>query len=334
MSRAEEIFREIQKRARADGKALGKQPPTAEYVTRHGLESFLDRLAKTEHAEDFILKGGILVGVYGVRRPTKDVDAEAVSASVTPEHIEQVVRDIAAVEADDGLDFDLNTISVQEIREDAEYPGLRMRVTARLGVQKVIVAWDISTGDPIVPLPKTVRVPRVVGEPIEMLGYAPETIVAEKGVTILERGITSTRWRDYIDIVELSQKHGLDDEQLLDSARAVARYRKVTLGPIAPAVEGYAAVGQAKWAAWRRKEGVEAISEENLDDQMVKVSAVVDHLFSKGPAEPNSTVKKPTRVSTGGQTRRKNLGIPGNGGKYASRERAEADVHLRSDKGE
>lgn len=69
MSRAEEIFRELQRLARADGRRTGKHTPTAAYLTRHGLESFLARLSQTEHADDFILKGGILVGVYGVRLP-------------------------------------------------------------------------------------------------------------------------------------------------------------------------------------------------------------------------------------------------------------------------
>jgi hypothetical protein len=101
-------------------------------------------------------------------------------------------------------------------------------------------------------------------------------------VTILERGITSTRWRDYIDIVRLAEEHGIDEDQLLESARAVARYRKVELGPVGPAVVGYGAVGQAKWAAWRRKEKVEDISEADLDDQMKKVAAVLDPVFSKG----------------------------------------------------
>ncbi|MGH8882188.1 MAG: nucleotidyl transferase AbiEii/AbiGii toxin family protein [Stackebrandtia sp.] len=107
--------------------------------------------------------------------------------------------------------------------------------------------------------------------------------MADKGVTILERGITSTRWRDYIDIVQLAEVHPVDAQQLLVSAPAVARYRKVELGPIARAVVGYGETGQARWAAWRRKEQLEEISEANLDDQMVKVAAVLDPVFSKGP---------------------------------------------------
>ena len=34
MSRGEEIFNQIQKKARTDGVEAGKHPPTAEYLTR------------------------------------------------------------------------------------------------------------------------------------------------------------------------------------------------------------------------------------------------------------------------------------------------------------
>jgi hypothetical protein len=277
----QDVFRQLQRIARVDGAGAGKPAPTSEYITRHGLESFLDRLARTQHANDFVLKGGILLAVYGVRRPTKDVDAEAINASVTAPHIDRVVRDVAAVNVADGVVFDVATIAVAEIREQAEYPGLRMRVKAAIGEHSITVAWDISTGDPVIPLPTLVKVPRVLGEPIEMLGYAPETIVAEKGVTILERGITSTRWRDYVDIVRLGQEYGLDQNLLLDSAQAVARYRQVALGPISPVVVGYGALAQANWAAWRRKEGIENFCEANLDEQMVKVAALLDPVFSR-----------------------------------------------------
>jgi hypothetical protein len=276
-----QVLRHLQRQAHASRKT-DAPITTGELVTRHALESFLDRLQRTPHGKDFVLKGGILLAGYGVRRPTKDVDSEARSASVTAAHIEQVVRDVAAVEADDGLVIDLGSLGIQVIREAAGYPGLRMRVHGTVGTARVVVAWDISTGDPLVPSPKVVSIPRVLGEPIDMLGYAPETSVAEKGVTILERGITSTRWRDYVDIVQLAE-HGLDRNLLLDSARAVARYRQVTLRPVADSVAGYGAASQAKWAAWRRKERLEDVCEPSLDDQMLEVIAVLDPVFSKGP---------------------------------------------------
>lgn len=177
-------------------------------------------------------------------------DANAIGADVTADHLIDVVHDIATVETDDGMVFDLDSISVQEIREHANYPGFRVRVGTSIGPWKGAATWDVSTGDPIVPAPRLVRIDRVLGDPILLLGYASETTIAEKGVTILERGITSTRWRDYVDIVQLAGQ-GIDTNELLRSAQAVAGFRGVTLEPIAPHVIGYGQIGQAKWAASR-----------------------------------------------------------------------------------
>jgi hypothetical protein len=40
----------------------------------------------------------------------------------------------------------------------------------------------------------------------------------------------------------------------------VATYRRVELSPLADALNGYATLGQARWAAWRRK--------QHLDDRL------------------------------------------------------------------
>lgn len=282
MSANDTVFRRIQSIARSTAAKSGTSAPTQEYLIRHALESFLHRLTRTSHAGDFVLKGGILLAAYGVRRPTKDTDSNAVSTDVTAEHLAQVVRDIAALDVDDGVAFDHGTISVQEIREHAEYPALRVRVAASVGPWKGVAVWDVSAGDPIVPSPRHVTIDRILGEPITLLGYAPETVIAEKGVTILERGITSTRWRDYVDIVALARQ-GIDPNELLRSARAVARHRGVTLEPVAPHLAGYGAVAQAKWAAWRRKEHLESVCEENLDDQITLVASCLDPVFVEGP---------------------------------------------------
>lgn len=282
MSIGDDVFRRIQRAARSEAATSGSGAPTQEYLIRHALESFLDRLTRTPHADDFVLKGGILLAAYGVRRPTKDADANAVRADVTPAHLADVVRDIAAVAVDDGLTFDLATIGVQEIREQADYPGLRLRVAVSIGPWRGTAVWDVSTGDPIVPAPRQVSIGRILGEPITLLGYAPETTIAEKGVTILERGITSTRWRDYVDIVQLARR-GFDPDALLCSARAVARYRGLALEPVTPHLAGYGEVAQAKWAAWRRKEQLESVCEPHLDDQVRQVADYLDPIFANRP---------------------------------------------------
>jgi Nucleotidyl transferase AbiEii toxin, Type IV TA system len=116
VSSSDAVFRRIQSVARSAAAKSRTGAPTQEYLIRHTLESFLDRLTRTSHAGDFVLKGGVLLAAYGVRRPTKDADANAVRADVTAEHLAQVVRDIAAVDVDDGVVFDLDTVSVQDPR--------------------------------------------------------------------------------------------------------------------------------------------------------------------------------------------------------------------------
>jgi hypothetical protein len=281
VSRGDEVFGQLQRKARADGRTTGTPTPTQQYLTRHGLESFLHRLTCTDHGDAFVLKGGLLLASYGARRPTKDIDAEVIGARVTPDEIRQVVVDIALVIADDGVEIDTSGVEIDSIRDEDEYSALRVRVRAAVGVHPGVIAWDISTGDPIVPAPQRIQVPRLLGPPIEILGYAPETTIAEKGVTILERGITSTRWRDYVDIVQLALRHRVDVNVLAESAMAVARHRNVTLAPIGSTVAGYGAVGQEKWAAWRRKEGLEAVSEADLDEQLKRVAEVVDPAFGR-----------------------------------------------------
>jgi hypothetical protein len=111
-------------------------------------------LTRTSHADDFVLKNGVLLAACGARRPTKDADSNAVHADVTAEHLAHVVRDIAATEADDGVVFDLDAIRMQEIREQADYPGLRVWVAVSIGPWKGAAGWDVSTGDPIIPPPR------------------------------------------------------------------------------------------------------------------------------------------------------------------------------------
>ena len=85
------------------------------------------------------------------------------------------------------------------------------------------------------------------------------------------------------DIVQLARQ-GIDPEELLRSARAVARYRGVDLKPIARHVAGYGEVAQARWAAWRRKERLEALSEASLDEQLTLVASWLDPVFALGTA--------------------------------------------------
>lgn len=48
-----------------------------ELQTLYVLEALLARLAASRFRDDFVLKGGVLLAAFALRRPTKDVDLQA-----------------------------------------------------------------------------------------------------------------------------------------------------------------------------------------------------------------------------------------------------------------
>jgi hypothetical protein len=61
-------YLDLQNRARRERR------PTQELQTLYVLERWLARLAASVHADEFVLKGGMLLAVFDARRPTADAD--------------------------------------------------------------------------------------------------------------------------------------------------------------------------------------------------------------------------------------------------------------------
>lgn len=172
--------------------------------------------------------------------------------------IRQLVSDVAAAalpaELDDGLTFDLGQVSAEAIREGDEYNGVRVRLLARLASAREPFHVDVSVGDPIWPQPAEISLPRLLEEdPIRLRGYPMEMVLAEKIVTVLQRGQASTRWRDFGDIYQLTGRYVFVAQEIQQALQAVADYRRVEISGLDDALEGYAEIGQHRWARWRTK---------------------------------------------------------------------------------
>jgi predicted nucleotidyltransferase component of viral defense system len=242
----------LQRRAKDEGRI------TAEYLRLYALEGFLLRLANSQHANKFVLKGGVLLAAYELRRPTADVDFAGVQVSNEVESVRQLVAEIASTvlptQLDDGLTFDLGDVRAETIRADDEYSGVRVRLIARLATATEPFRVDVNVGDPISPAPTEISLPRLLEQtPIRLRGYPLEMVLAEKIVTALQRGPANTRWRDFGDVYQLTGHHIFHAKELRQALRAVASYRHVDLSGLDDALDGYAEIGQPRWAAWRRK---------------------------------------------------------------------------------
>ena len=90
-------YRDLQRLARTEGR------PSDELMTLYALEGFLARLVTTTYRDTFVLKGGMLLAAHDTRRPTRDIDVQALNFDNDVGHVLQVVREVLAGNLDDGL---------------------------------------------------------------------------------------------------------------------------------------------------------------------------------------------------------------------------------------
>lgn len=197
-----DLIRNLSREKSADAQIL---------MRNYMMERFLERISLSEYKDKFILKGGMLVAaMVGLDvRSTMDLDATIKGANVNVEDIETLISSIITVAIDDGVKFQLKSIS--EIMDEAEYPGIRVSMTTTFDGVVTPLKIDVSTGDAITP--REVRYSfklMLEDRSIDIWAYNLETVLAEKLETILSRATTSTRMRDFYDLYILNRLHGSD----------------------------------------------------------------------------------------------------------------------------
>ena len=246
------------------GQAQRTGRPTDELLQLYVLEGFLARLAVSDVREKFVLKGGVLLAAFDTRRPTRDVDLAGLDLSNDADTILGLVRYVLTVElaVDDGIEFHPGSARAETTREDDEYAGVRVSVTARIASARLTFHIDVNVGDPIWPEPTVVSIPRLRGgDPIELAGYPLHMVHAEKIVTAIQRGVANTRWRDFADVWTLSRRHSVDGSDLRHAIAEVASHRQAELAPLRETLDGYAELAQDRWAAWRRRNAFDQLPE-------------------------------------------------------------------------
>ncbi|HEY0260721.1 MAG TPA: nucleotidyl transferase AbiEii/AbiGii toxin family protein [Lacisediminihabitans sp.] len=255
-------------------KRHGREP--SEYFTLYALEGFLTRLAASPNAEDFVLKGGVLMAAFAVRRPTRDIDLAALGFANEVAEVERRIRDVLANPVEDGLSFDLESVSAAEIREDAAYSGVRVRVVARLVSAVIALHVDVNFGDPIWPAPTEAELPLLLGGVLRLRGYPDHMVLAEKIVTAIDRGEQNTRWRDFVDIAAITRTRQIAARDLREALNSVAAYRGVTLEPLAPLLAGMPVLAQRKWATWRKNQWLIDSTPEQFEELLAECTAFAD----------------------------------------------------------
>lgn len=248
----------IQVRLKAKAEAEGR--PFAEVLDLYGIERLLHRLGMSEHRDQFILKGALLIRHWlgSDTRPTRDIDLMG-PAPLDGPHVRQVLVDVlkTAVE-DDGLEFDLASLRLEPIREASPVPGHRAKFDGFLGQMVIHYQADIAPTAAFYPGETSIQMTGMLGMPVaDIRAYTPSSVVAEKLEAMVALGEANSRMKDYFDLAALATNLRFDGETLVEAMQVCFRQRSTVLPEGTPLglsdefIERDA--GGRMWAAFVRK---------------------------------------------------------------------------------
>ena len=191
----------MQLKAQIKNLALINHVPAQAILQNFMLERLLERISISKYKDMIVLKGGMLIAsMVGINsRTTMDMDATLQGFPLSEETIRVAFIDICALHLNDEVMLVLDR--VVPIRDDDEYGGYRVSITAKYETIITPLKMDITTGDIITP--GAVRYTfhsNFENKRFNIWAYNNETILAEKVETILRRSVLNTRPRDFYDV--------------------------------------------------------------------------------------------------------------------------------------
>lgn len=198
------------------------------------LERFLVRLGVSPYRHCFILKGGVLLSKYiPLGRETQDLDFLGKAIPNNQAHVKKTFSDIASISLNDGFLFkDLNVTEL--MHPHMAYAGLEISMIAHFGRTRFPIAIDIGFGDTVEPVDRPIALTHsakgpLFEETIALFCYPPEFIFAEKLETLIYRGGTNSRMKDFHDLHTMLRSTVLSYDALRTVIPAVLAHRKTLL---------------------------------------------------------------------------------------------------------
>ena len=222
------IHTSTQLKALVRNKSHGDNAKAMTLIRNFVMERFLERMSLSKYSGNLILKGGLLIAsMVGLdNRATMDIDTTIRNYNLSAGDAGKMMEDIIAISIDDGIRFTVK--GVENIMDEAEYPGIRFKLESTLDTMKTPLKIDISTDDVITPKEVHYEYKLMFEErSIPLLAYNLETVLAEKMETIISRGTLNTRMRDYYDLMILNvvKSNAINYADLAKALEATSRKR-------------------------------------------------------------------------------------------------------------
>ena len=245
--------------ARLANESQRSKKPFNELLQHYGMERFLYRISKTEYANNFVLKGGLIFTVWEIeqRRSTRDIDFLGSLKQNTEAIIQILKAAITTLVPEDGLNFDANTIQVEERLVDVERMGISANLLGYLGRAEIPIHIDIGFSDEILSSAKEISFPTLLSgmERPQIKGYSPEFVVSEKLHAMDKYAQAPSRWKDYYDVWLISEYFELDLFPLQEALITTFKNRNTELPVSRPKClsADFALKYQAGWQSFLKK---------------------------------------------------------------------------------
>lgn len=230
-----------------------------EVLIYYGIERFLARLSCSKFKTQFVLKGAMALHVLNrdIARSTRDIDFLAFESN-DPEKIKKVISSICEIELEDGIIFDLKSLTTEVIKEDAEYQGVRVSLLGKLEKAEIPLQIDIAVGDTITPQALELSFPVLLGDSFSLRVYPKETVIAEKLQAMVALDMMNSRMKDFFDIWFLATFFEFDGDLLQKAVIATFENRKTDKVKLPKALTSEFYQNKQKeirWQAFRRRIG-------------------------------------------------------------------------------
>lgn len=191
-------------------------------LTRYFQERLLYRMSQTKYRSNFYLKGGALMYAYEkfAARPTLDIDFLGNNISNEGAAIVATFKEICSVPyEEDGITFDTDNITAQNISEFKDYHGVRLSIPVRMDTIAQVLTLDIGFGDVVTPSPIELDYPVLLEQlpSVNIMAYSLETVIAEKMHAIVDLADQSSRMKDYYDLYNILSKEKYDVDTLQEA---------------------------------------------------------------------------------------------------------------------
>jgi len=248
-------------------------------------ERFLYRVSISPYRSQFILKGAFLLMTNKISkfRPTKDIDFLGISVSSEVDDCSVIIKEIASVNTDDGVEFIADKIEGKKIKESADFDGVRIKVPYKMDTIKGYFSIDIGFGDKITNGPYEIDYPTLLDFPSpKILVYSFDSAVAEKFEAIIKLNFITSRMKDFYDLIFIAENNSFNINVLRKAVIETFENRGTNLEDSYIIFEAVFKNNQQKQTQW-----VSFIQLNKLDlkisfyEAVTKIQSFIEPIFDK-----------------------------------------------------